>query len=62
MSRRRPIPAPPITYRIGERNPTTLPGSAAGAESVHDNTIKSRYWRSLGRSVRSGALIGAKYV
>lgn len=50
-------------YRLGERNPDTLPrtGDHSREPMVH-NTRASREWRSLRRIVQSGGMTGAKYV
>lgn len=49
-------------YRIGERNPATLPHSTPANESEHNNDVASRRWRALRKSVQSGAMTGIKYV
>lgn len=53
-------PAKSRGYRLGERNPATLPGITG--ESVHDHNRRSREWRSIRRTVQNGATVGHKYV
>lgn len=49
-------------YGLGQRDPQTLPGKHVSNESTHDNRVKSRTWRSIGKTVRKTGLPGFKYV
>lgn len=50
------------SYALGQRDPHTLPSYGIDNESYAENRVKSRNWRSLGRKIRHGEFVGAKYV
>lgn len=48
------------SYKIGERNPSTLPGPA-GNEDQWENSTKTRRWTGLLKWAQSSNAVGAKY-
>lgn len=52
---------PGRSYGIGERNPNTMWNSAHDAESYETHVERTRFWKSLGKVVRSANSSGWKY-
>lgn len=49
-------------YRLGERNPDTLPTGAADRESFHENDRQSSLWRGSKSPLAFALQPGGKYV
>lgn len=49
-------------YRLGMRNPKTLPDSSTNTETEYQNECGSRHWQTVRKLAAAGRYIGAKYV
>lgn len=52
---------PGRAYGLGERNPNTLWSSASDAESYATHVERTRFWRSLRKTIQSANSSGLKY-